>query len=211
MSVTPLRRKVKTDEAFDLDHVLAGAQAAPKDAKGKSKVPVLSVSPELKAQAAKLREVKEELDSLESQYETLSAEMIEKVSPLRESLCRQGYVSSVRVPDTKGMSIGISWADKYTKIPAENEAALRKVAGDRFSDFFVPDLVVTVKDISPESLTEIVKAIGPERFAQFFAVEKSFKPNSRFTQEQFTAFTPEQRQQMAQAGVKQFKASIKVK
>jgi copper oxidase (laccase) domain-containing protein len=72
-------------------------------------------------------------------------------------------------------------------------------------------MTITVKDISEESLKEIVKVIGPARFSQFFEVKRSFKPNSRFNQEQFTAFTQEQRQRLAQAGVKQNKPSIRVK
>ena len=212
MSLATVKKKVKDDAGFNLADVLAGAQAAPKDAKGKSKVPVLMVSQEIREKAARLRQLKEELESTESMYDTLAAEMVEQVGPLREDLCRrQGYLSSVRVPDSKGMSIGISWSDKYSKIPAANEPALRDLTGDRFSEYFTAAMAVTVKDISEESLTEIVRAIGPERFASFFEVERSLKPTSRFTQEQFTVFTPEQRQGFLQAGVRQFKASIKVK
>jgi hypothetical protein len=210
MSVTPLRKKVKTEEDFNLADVLATA-AAPKDAKSKSKVPVLTVSKEVQEKATKLRQVKEELESLESAYDVLSAEIIEKVSPLREGLCRQGYVSSVRVPDSKGTSIGISWADKYSEISADNEPALKDAAGKKFEEYFTSGMTITVKDISEESLKEIVKVIGPARFSQFFEVKRSFKPNSRFNQEQFTAFTQEQRQRLAQAGVKQNKPSIRVK
>jgi hypothetical protein len=209
-SLATAKKKVKAEEGFDLADVLSSA-TAPKESKSKSKVPLLTVSEDVKKNAAKIREVKEELDSLESMYENLSAELIEKVSPLRENLCRQGYVSSVRIPDNKGLSVSLSWADKYSKINAANEKELKEIAGDRFDDYFAKDLVITVKDISEESLKEIVKAVGPERFSQFFTVEKSFKPNSRFNQEQFTAFTPEQRQRLLQAGVKQNKPSVKVK
>jgi|GEM_PF-1611569 len=211
-SVTAAKKKVKTQEDFNLADVLATAAEPKKEKSAKSKVPVLTVSNEIKARAAKIREVKAELDSLESMYETLSAEIVESVSPIRETLCRQqGYQSSVRIPDTKGLSIGISWSDKYSRIGAENEKALREIAGDSFDEYFSRDMVITVKDISEESLKEIVKAVGPERFAQFFSVEKTFKPNTRFTHEQFTAFTQEQRQKLMQAGVKQNKPSIRVK
>jgi len=211
-SVATAKKKVKAEEDFDLADILATATEPKKGKTSKSKVPVLTVSNEIKTKATRIREVKEELDSLESMYETLSAEVIESVSPLREALCRQqGYQSSVRIPDTKGLSIGVSWADKYSKISAENEKELREIAADKFDEYFTKDMVITVKDISEESLKEIVKAVGPERFAQFFAVEKTFKPNTRFTHEQFTAFTHEQRQRFLQAGVKQNKPSIKVK
>ncbi len=211
-TVATARKNVKTQAGFSLTDVLASATVVKKDAKSKSKVPVLTVSDGIKAQAARIREIKEQLDSLETEYETVSAEVIQAVSPLREALCKQqGYLSSVRVPDSKGLSIGISWADKYCKISPENEDAIREIAGERFDDYFTTELVVTVKDISEESLTEIIKAVGPERFAQFFAVEKSLKPTSRFTQEQFTALSDEERKQFLQSGVKPFKPSIKVK
>lgn len=207
MSLTSAKKKVKE---FDLNDVLASATVA-KEAKSKSKVPLLTVSEEIKSNASKLREIKEELDSLESMYETLSAQMIEKISPMRESVCKQGYQSSIRIPDSKGLSITISWSDKYCKIPPENEETFRSITGKKFDEYFTKDMTITVKDMSENTLKEIVKAIGPERFSQFFSVEKIIKPTSRFTQEQFTAFTHEQRQQLQQAGVRQHKPSIKVK
>lgn len=206
MKIATAKKNVKD---FNLEDVLNTATAV-KESKSKSKVPALTVSAEIKTKATKIREVKEELNSLESMYEILSTELIETISPLRENLCKQGYVSSVRVPDAKGLSLGISWADKYSKIPAENEKALRSIAGDRFDEYFMTEMVITVKDISEEGLTEIIKSIGPERFSQFFAVEKTFKPNTRFTQKQFTAFNLDQRRQLSQAGVRQYKPSIKI-
>ena len=212
-TITVLKKKVKPEEdaAFNLADVLAGA-TAPKASKAKkAAAPLLVVGDDVKQLATRIREVKEELDSAESIYETLSAEFIENVSPLRDSLCKKAYQSSVRVPDTKGLSVGVSWADKYCKVPGENDSAIREVVGDHFEDYFTPDIAVTVRDISEESLKELVTAVGPERFARFFAVEKTIKPTTRFTMEQFNVFTLEQRQRLVQAGVKQFKPSIKVK
>jgi len=53
--------------------------------------------------------------------------------------------------------------------------------------------------------------VGPKQFARFFAVTRTVKPTTRFTTEQFNVFTSEQRQRLAQAGVCQFKPSIKAK
>jgi len=117
--VAVLEKKVKQPEGeeFDLSDVLAGA-SAPKPSKSKkSSVPVLEVGEDVKKLAGRVREVKEQLDSAESMYETLGAELVQKVAPLREDLCRRSYLSSVRVPDSKGLSVGISWADKYKAIP----------------------------------------------------------------------------------------------
>ncbi len=211
-TVTPLKKKVKAEEGgFDLNAVLAGATAPKASKSKKSAVPVLVVGDDVKKLVTRVREVKEELDSAESMYETLGAELIAKVAPLREDLCRKAYQSSVRIPDAKGLSVGISWADKYCAIPSENEEALRAIAGDAYDDYFTGSIEVSVRDISEESLTELVKAVGPERFARFFSVTKTIKPATRFTQEQFNVFTPEQRQQFIISGVKQFKPSIKVK
>ncbi len=211
-NVTALKKKVKPEEGeFDLSAVLAGA-TAPKASKSKKPTaPVLVVGEDIKKLATRVREVKEQLDSAESMYETLGAEFIQKVAPLRDDLCRRSYQSSVRVPDTKGLSVGISWSDKYCAIPSENEDALRELAGVAYDDYFTGSIEVSVRDISEESLTELVKAVGPERFARFFSVVKTIKPTTRFTQEQFNVYTPEQRQQFILAGVKQFKPSIKVK
>ncbi len=211
-TVTALKKKVKPEEGeFDLTAVLAGATAPKASKSKKSTVPVLVVGEDVKKLATRIREVKEKLDSSESEYEILGAELIGKVAPMRDDLCKKSYQSSVRVPDSKGLSVGISWADKYCAIPSENEDALRDLAGEAYDDYFTGSIEVSVRDISEESLTELVKAVGPERFARFFSVTKTIKPTTRFTQEQFNVYTPEQRQAFIAAGVKQFKPSIKVK
>ena len=104
-----LKKNVNKEEAgFDLGAVLAGA-TAPKASKSKKPTaPVLVVGEDIKKLATRVREVKEQLDSAESIYETLGAELIGKVSPLRDDLCKKSYQSSVRIPDTKGLSVGIS-------------------------------------------------------------------------------------------------------
>lgn len=207
MAKTATAKKQKT---FSIDDVLATATVK-KEAKSKSKVPILTVSDDVKKLATKIREVKAKLDSTETQYKTLQAEIIEEVSPLRTELCRRGYQSSVRIPDTNGLSIGLSWSHSYSKIGAESADTIKEIIGDdRYEEYFKIDLNITVKDVSDENLKELIEVVGPERFAQFFDVERNIKPLDRYTDEFFMVFTPEQQESLSQF-VRQFKPSIKTK
>jgi hypothetical protein len=211
MAVALKKKAPASEQAFDLDSVLSSA-AAPADSKSKSKVPVLTVSPDVQAKAKRLRELHAEIESLTSMFETISTEVVEAVSPLRENLCKSGYVSSVKIPDGAGSSIGMSWTDSYSKIDLANRDAIMAVVGDQFGDFFRLDKEIKVKgEIPDEMLRELVEAVGSARFAEFFEVKRWLKPTTRYTQESLVTFTPEQRQQLGQAGVRQYKASIKCK
>jgi hypothetical protein len=209
LSVSTAKRKVKA-AGPDLDAVLGSAES--KEAKAsKSKVPVLKVDGKTQATVTRLRRLKEEIESLQSEFDMLKGELVGVAAPLRAELCASGYVSSVRVPGTEGLSVSVSWSNAYSKIPLGSGPDIEGVVGEeRFGDFFFTDMEIKVKDFSEESLTELVEAVGAERFARFFEVKRWLKPTERYTTEFFTAFTPEERERLAPV-VRQYSPSVGTK
>jgi hypothetical protein len=207
LSVSTAKKNVKV---VDLDSVLGSAES--KEAKAsKSKVPVLKVDGKTQTTVTRLRKLKEEMDSLQSEFDMLKGELVGVAAPLRAELCASGYVSSVRVPGTDGLSVSVSWSNAYSKIPLGSGPEIEAVVGEeRFGSFFFQDMEIKVKDISEESLMELVEAVGPERFARFFEVKRWLKPNERYTTEFFTAFTPEERESLAPM-VRQYSPSVGAK
>ncbi len=200
----------KKKEAFDLNSILSTASVS-KDKKATSKVPVLSVPKETEALVTEIRQIKEELDSLKSIFELKEAELIKTIAPLREKLCMSGYVSSVKIPDSENLSVLLSWKDAYTKIAMDATAMIQDIVGDeKYPQFFQPDMTITVKDVSEGALTELIEAVGADRFAEYFEVERSLKPTSRYTTEYFIAFTGEQREKLSHY-VRQYKPALKTK
>ncbi|MDP2167966.1 MAG: hypothetical protein Q8J64_06520 [Thermodesulfovibrionales bacterium] len=154
MSVAVAKKKVKAD-GFSVTDVLATASAPAKKESG-SKAPVLMVGEDVKKLASKVRELKAELDSIEAMYEARAAELIEKVASQREALCKSGYVSAVRVPDSGGLSVGVSWSSNYSKVGMENADTLKGIAGKGFEDYFTTEMSISVKDVSEDALSELI-------------------------------------------------------
>lgn len=199
----------KKKEEFSIDDVLSTA-AVTKDKSSSSKVPVLTVPKDLQEKAARIREIKDKLDSLTSEFEVLSSEIVEGIEPLRADVIqKQGYTSSVKIPDSKGMMVGVTWSSSYTKVPMDSKETLRTILGDRYDGYFAQKLVIKVKDVGEDSLKELIASVGPEQFSRFFEVERWLEPTRRYTEEFYTALNQE-RVKLAPL-VRQYKASIKVK
>ncbi len=210
MAVVALKKKQEKPQGFSVADVLSTA-AKPAEPKSKSKVPVLDVSQEVKELTAKIREVKAALDSADAEFELRKQEIIDAVAPLRAELCRSGYVSSVRVPDTNGLSVSLTWGHKYTKVGMDKRDAIIGVVGDDFEDLFETKTEIKVKDGAGEDrLRELIEAVGPERFREFFDVTQVLAPTARYTDGFFTSFSDEQRAELEKLVVP-YKPSIGVK
>ena len=213
-SVTALKdaSKVKAakQQGFNLEDVLASATAA-KETKSASKTPVIEANEELSGMAKRLRELKDEIESKTSEFESLSADFVERVEPLRAAyIVRNGFTSSVKVPDGEGRSVSVSFSSNYSKVAITSQAGLEELAGDAFDRFFKKEMEITVKDVTEESLMELVQAVGPERFARFFVVNRWILPTKAYTEQFYTAFDEEQRAAL-KCVVKQYKPSIKMR
>jgi len=209
--ITALKQKQEEKQGFSIDDVLSTA-TQPKEAKSSSKTPVLTVGKDVMEKVARLREIREELDSLESEWDLLSADTVSLVEPMRADLIRrQGYTSSVKVPDTNGLSATISWSAKYSAVDLSNTPTIEAAIGkDRANQFFAREMKITVKDVTEDALRDLIQSVGPERFAQFFSVERWLSPTKRYTEEFYTAFNEKERAALAPI-VRQYKPSVKVK
>jgi hypothetical protein len=209
--VTALKQHKEAQQGFSIDDVLSTA-TQPKEAKSSSKTPLLIVPKDVMEKVTRLREIKEDLDSLESEWDLLGAETTALVEPMRADIIRRlGYTSSVKVPDTNGLSATISWSAKYSAVDLSNAPAIEATIGkDRANQFFTREMKITVKDVTEDALRDLIQSVGPERFAQFFAVERWLSPTKRYTEEFYTAFNEKERAALAPI-VRQYKPSVKVK
>ena len=200
------------DTAFSVDDILAGA-AVKKEAKSSSKVPAIDVADAVKARATRLRELQNQMESLKTEFDVISADFVEDVAPLREELIRmQGYISSVKVPDTNGIFVTVTWKDAYSKVPMEMAATIINVIGqDRTEIYFENKNVITVKkDLTQEALRDLIKLVGPMDFAKYFDVDRWIEPVKDYTEDFYTKFTATERENLSPI-VKQYKASVRVK
>lgn len=197
----------KKKEAFDVNSIIAGA-AKPKTNGSKSKVPEVPVPPETQELLTEVRKLQEEIKSLKNICEMKEAQLIERVAPIREDLCLQGYVSSIKMADTENRFSTLSWKDAYSKVDVGNSESLAQIVGSKYPEFFTTALNITVKDTSEDALQELISLVGPEQFARFFEVERNIKPTPRYTTEFFTAFKPEERTALRQIVI-QYKPALK--
>ena len=203
--------KKQATQGFSIDDVLASATVK-KESKSTSKTPVMEVDSQTQAMAQRLRVLKDTIDSNTTEYDALSQDFVAAIDPKREDLInRQGYVSSLKVPDGQGLSVGITFSSSYSKIPIEAQPSIEEIIGERFDEFFIRPMEITVKkDVTDEALKDLIQSVGPERFALFFDVARWLKPNERYTKEFYTAFTAPERESL-RLHVKQYKPSIKVR
>lgn len=199
-------QKTKKVTVVDINDIL---NTAKKEKKSSSKVPIVKVNPNLLAIARRVRELREEMDSAKSMFDLASEDLISSVSSQRSELLKGGYSSALRIPLDDG-EVNVVWTDKYSKIPESQGGLIGQVVGSKYDNYFETKIEIKVKDVSTESLTELIEAVGADRFASFFEVEKYVKPTTKFTQE--SCFLPKKQQEkLAELGVKQYKPSVKVK
>jgi hypothetical protein len=209
--VTALKQKQEEKQGFSIDDVLSGA-TQPKEAKSSSKVPLLTVGKDVQQKLTRLREIKEELDSLESEWELLSAETTAQVEAYRaDFIKRQGFTLSVKALDTNGLAATLSWSTKYSAVDLSNAPTIEATIGEeRLNQFFTWEMKITVKDVTEDALRDLIQSVGPERFAQFFNVERWLSPTKAYSEQWYAAFSEKERAALAPI-VRQYKPSIRVK
>jgi len=169
------------------------------------------VGEDVSGMARRLRELKDDIDSRTSEFDSLSADFVEQIESLRAAyVVRNGFTSSVKVPDGEGKSVSVTFSSSYSKVPIASMDAVEELAGDSFDLFFRKEMEITVKDVTEESLMELVQAVGPERFARFFAVNRWILPTKAYTEQFYTAFDEGQRAAL-KVVVKPYKPSVKTR
>lgn len=174
--------------------------AAKKEPTSKSKITEYEINDDLKKQATRMWQIKQDLTELESEWDVLKADLIQKLEPIRfVALKSEGYHASAKIATKDGHWVTISYMDKYEKIPADQEDVLREVIGKDFDSLFQLRNDIKVRsDLSEAELSSIVERIGYDDFVKYFDVRLSIKPTSRFTQEKHNLFKTEKLSQIGQ-------------
>lgn len=201
--------KVKEVGKLDIDAVL-GSASKPEKTK-KSAIPVLEVSSTVEKDVDKIRELKEQIDSLQTVLDMKFAELLGVVKKDREEICKREYVSSVKVPGSVDETITIVWKHAYSKVELERETELKQIVGARYGEYFARKAKIEIKEgISDEALMELIQAIGIDKFREHFDVERWIAPLQRYTTEYYNVFSAEEREKLEEI-VRQYKPSLKTK
>jgi hypothetical protein len=189
----------------------------------KSKTPMLTVDEATRELAETIRKAKEQQDEATAVIERLSADLINRIKPLRQELCQREYISSVKVP-CEVLNLAITWSSSYKKIPPSLEQELIKILGETaYHEYFGSKFVISATDKTDEQLMELFAwlapddgateeglSIGQDRFSQFFTVEEIIKPTERFVRDH-VLMAESKKQELELAGVTQFKPSIRIR
>lgn len=189
----------------------------------KSKVPLIDASDQLRDNAQKVLDLKRQIDSLTTLLEEASKTLTDSVFPIRQDLCKRDFINSVKVPTTDNHAVVIVWSANYLKLKTEAEEMLIEVLGDKYQEYFKSKFLISATDKSDAELYELFGwlapdggeteeglQIGQERFAKFFTVEEIIRPTERFVRDH-VLMDESLREQLDNAGVKQYKASIKTR
>lgn len=93
------------------------------------------------------------------------------------------YYSSIKLiredEDGEEHSLTVSFTNKYSEIPCENEESLREIYGDEYDRFFREETQVALSDaaLKDDSFTDkLVEIVGEENFERYFNVKTFIKP-----------------------------------
>jgi hypothetical protein len=199
-------------KGFDLNGLLA--QAEKKEEKKGSKVPVISVDKITMKLVDDFIVAKEAVDNATAEMKLKEAELLEKVTPIRTGMCRNTYVPSVAVEGLESeQMVNVVWSANYCKMDRAAVEQAKTILQDRFDAFFNENVTIALKDgIGDAELTEVIKAVGQDRFLKFFQVTREVKPMRQYTEQFYKdgVFTADEKAQLATVAV-QYKPAVKTK
>ena len=211
----------KMEKAGSLKDVMRSANK-PTPA-SKSKIPVIEGDDETRELAQEILELKTQIESLTTELEKAGKLLIDKVSPVRQDICKKEFTTSVKVPTRTNNLVVLVWSGNYSKIKPENEGGLIDILGEDYQEFFKSKFVISAEDKTDAELYELFSWLSPdggeteeglrmgqERFARFFTVEEVIKPTENFIRKH-VLMPDELREKLEMAGVKQYKASVKTR
>jgi hypothetical protein len=194
------------EKAFDLRDVLKAAEVKKTKKSKKSGTPVIEVDAATRKIAARYINAKEQEESAKAEREIAEADLTPKVESKWMDLCKSAYTPSVKLFDTEGRPVYVTWGHKYTAIE-DVEAVKQELGIQQYNRLFTEKIEVKVKDVDDDVLTEIAKAVGAERFSALFEVTRTVQPKPEYT-ENFAKFDVKKRETLKQL-VKPFKPAVK--
>lgn len=125
-----------------------------------------------------------------SQTKLAEPKIIKAAEAERVEVCTKAgrYFSSIKATangdsGASPLTVTISFANKYSKIPTDREEELREVYGEDYDKFFKEATSATLTPIAMEDETfieKIMEAIGPENFARYFNVEQTIEVSKTY-------------------------------
>ena len=171
---------------MDIDSIMDGAAKNPKKSK-KNTVPVMMVTDnKVKKAIVAFVRAKEQEKTAKANICKASEDIVPVAEKFHEaeSISRGDVPASVKLQVKDGASVTVDVAkQQYSKIPIDQEEELRDLFGEDFDNYFEKVRTVqlsakAIKDV--DIMTKLIKAVGKERFHEFFEVVSSFKPKPAF-------------------------------
>ena len=176
---TTTTEKATTNRIGSLLADMAGEQAA---AKGKKSTAVQVSAPQLQPHIERWIAAKAQADAAKATMETEGDQIISAAQPLRLAWCaKQGRVeSTVRINGALSMTQKCQYCD----IGAEHAPALDDAFGEtERGRYFADRLAIALTDEAAADegvLSDLVAALGPDRFRQVFKVSRWLEPTESF-------------------------------
>jgi citrate lyase gamma subunit len=175
---------------MDIDSILNDAAESPKKS-SKKQIPTKKVDDCVADAILGFKTAKKD----ESAAKSTSALLAEKhLIPVAQEFHKE-VSSSINLPTTvkltteEGDSVQVDVAKcQYSDISIENEPELKKRFGEDYEDFFKKNLKISLTDaaIADKSiLATLIKAVGQEKFKEYFSVSHVLKPTEAFHRARF--------------------------
>lgn len=177
----------------------------------KSTIPILQVDEDTQKLAGQIREAKEQAEAASTLVKLRTDELLSIIAPKRQELCLRNYVSSLKIPTTENLLLTLTWTHHYSKIKPSSEGEIVRVLGqEKYSKYFSSRYVIQAKsDLTDSELEDLVATMG-DKFEKYFEVDEQLKPSEEFTR-QLPVFDELTRTALIQAGVNQFRPSVKTR
>lgn len=127
-----------------------------------------------------------QLETAEKDYKEMA--MMVDVTARKEYARRGvegGFSKSIDMTGSGDAKIKVTYSDKFKSIPATDE--LKKSTGGSFDKYFIQMRDIKLTQTDDSTVTELIKALGTERFQELFAVKLSYVPRADFDHDQFEA------------------------
>ncbi len=202
-----------TTKAGGIGAMLAGMASDQAGAKKKGSTALQLSAPELQPHIDRWKAAKAQRDTAEAIMTSEEDQIISTAAPMRLEACRRAG----RVESTAKINGAISMTQKcqYTKISAEHADTLDQVFGDARPRYFTERLSIALTDeaaADEQVLSDLVEALGPDRFRQVFKVARWLEPTESFHSDYtLRADVQEQARELVSAEiVKPYKPSLRV-
>lgn len=139
----------------------------------KSDKPIL---PNMKQLVDQTVQMKKELEDLTQQYASTEGALIDEAKKVyAEARTKKEYSPSILCEGNKTSGCMVIFSDKFSNLPLESEAELRKLDKE-YDKHFVEarklEVKRTGKTISDEIIEKLMKALGDDEFAEIFNVKQ---------------------------------------